>query len=100
MFLQHVPIMYLRSTIKVKKDFFSLYCPHLIVSLSSALRYSRSEKLKYICFFSHLIVPLTTPKVLTFDNKSEKRLFPFVLSSLNRTFAHDIQIQTEKIWIN
>ncbi len=54
MFLQHVPIMYLRSTIKVKKDSFPLYCPHLIVSLSSALRYSRSEKL------THLIVPLHT----------------------------------------
>ena len=56
MFLQHVPIMYLRSTIKVKKDSFPLYCPHLIVSLSSALRYSRSEKLKdyELCSPEHL----------------------------------------------
>lgn len=64
MFLQHVPIMYLRSTIKVKKDFFSLYCPHLIVSLSSALRYSRStikvKKDSFPLYCPHLIVPLHT----------------------------------------
>ncbi len=45
---------YLRSTIKMKKScFFILYC-------------------------AHLIVPLASPKVLSFDNKNEKSCF-FIL---------------------
>ena len=43
MFLQHVPIMYLRSTIKVKKDFFSLYCPHLIVPLHTIYKFKQKR---------------------------------------------------------
>ena len=38
-------------------------------------------------YCAHLIVPLATPNVLPFDNKSEKTVFPFVLCSLIRTFA-------------
>ena len=33
-------------------------------------------------------VPLASPKVLSFDNKKEKRFFLFVLFSLIRTFAN------------
>ena len=40
-----------------------------------------------IWLFSHLFVPFAPRKVLAFDNKSEKKLFPFVLCSLIRTFA-------------
>ena len=39
-------------------------------------------------YCSHLFVPLASPKVLSFDNKKEKRVFLFVLFSLIRTFAH------------
>ena len=41
-----------------------------------------------------LIVPLVPPKVLLLNNKNKKRLFCFVLSSLNRTFVVDMKIFT------
>ena len=44
-------------------------------------RYFRSEKLKYIWFFAHLIVSLTSSKILSLDNsKKNEFLFGIVLA--------------------
>ena len=67
---------------------------YLCQLLYYCLNFSRSEKITSSLFtlLPKIFVPLTLSKVLTFDNKSEKRLFPFVLCSLNRTFALKIKL--------
>ena len=53
---------------------------------------NKSEKRLFLFVLSSLNRPLAAPKVLTLDNKSEKKLFLFVLSSLNRTFAQKFKL--------
>ena len=49
----------------------------------------------FILNCAFIIVPLASPKVLTFDNKNENRAFHFVLCSLNRTFAPKLKVKSK-----
>jgi len=51
-------------------------------------RESKRKKHLFLLFFSHLFVPLASPKVLSFGKAKEKKTsFSFVFLSLIRTFV-------------
>ena len=68
---------------KQKQAFFCFFA-HLIVPLSYALRYSRSEKSNksklFFCFFAHLIVPLSHALRYSRSEKSNKIKLFFAFS--------------------
>ena len=81
-----------------KRGFFILNCAFIIVPLASPKVLTFDNKIENRAFHFELcsfFVPLASPKVLTFDNKNENSAFHFVLCSLNRTFAPKLKVKSK-----
>ena len=56
----------------------------IVFNFSNVFNFERSDNFRKlsefkICFFSHLFVPFTSCKVLTLDNKNEKKCVSFCI---------------------